>query len=80
VTTSKLSFRLARGWSRLTGQSATTGLIGFKLRGDIPPEFSPGKTFQELKVNLYAVPAPGTLPDIHGNSALGIAGIQVPEQ
>ncbi len=54
VTDSKLTFRLARGWNRLTGSPGSVGLIGFRLLNDIPPEFILISAVQELRADLHA--------------------------
>jgi hypothetical protein len=53
MTDSKLTFRMARGWNRLTGSPGSVGLIGFKLSGDMPQEFALSSAFQELRDVLH---------------------------
>ena len=54
VTDSKLAFRLASGLSQLSSQTANSGIIGFKVRGDVPQAFSFSGAFTRMKDSLYA--------------------------
>jgi len=76
VTDSKLTFRLASGWNRVAGSPGASGLIGFKLRGDIPPELSLSRVFQELKNNLRATPNGAIVSRTDEDSDIGLASIR----
>jgi hypothetical protein len=76
MTESKFTFRLARGWNRLAGSTYPVGLIGFKLRGDMPPESVLSSAFHEMKGELHGTQVGGlasrvgnyyTLLCCHGN-------------
>ena len=55
VTESRLTYRLANGWNRLTGTAAHSGLIGFKLLGNPPAEPLLAKTLTQFRANMQAV-------------------------
>ena len=78
VTDSKLSFRLARGWSRIGRPTEAIGVIGFKMRGNAPQNFSLSGEFTELKNVLYDNQYGEAVSNIEEVPDEVIAGIQAP--
>ncbi len=56
ILSSKLSYRLVVGWSRMPGREPTTGLIGFIVRGDLPELFSITREHQLLVQRMITRP------------------------
>lgn len=51
-TESQLTYRLANAWARVTGAVAHNGLIGFRLRGDLPDQPLLAETLAQVRTNL----------------------------
>lgn len=52
VTDSPLVYRLTAGWRRLTGSAQRSGLIGFRLQGDLPAQPLLAQTLGQLTAEL----------------------------
>ncbi len=73
VTDSKLTFRLASGWNRLTAAADATGLIGFDLRGEIPAHLSLSAIFRQFKSDLVSGGQTAARPHPDGLYQTGLA-------
>ena len=75
VTDSPLVYRLTAGWRRLMGSAQRSGLIGFRLRGDLPAEPLLAQTLGQLMAELQQVGRGDTVrPDFR----YGVPGLVVP--
>jgi exosortase len=49
TTDSNFTYRLVSGWNRMAGTTMNTGLIGFKLSGDVPGDLLLGNIFRSFQ-------------------------------
>jgi exosortase/archaeosortase family protein len=71
VTDSRLQYRLARGWGRLSSPSPAVGVIGFKVRGEMPDGFSPVGVFRDMKNRMHATGNGGQIASHSSGTNIG---------
>ncbi|HPE78581.1 MAG TPA: archaeosortase/exosortase family protein [Gammaproteobacteria bacterium] len=75
VTDSALAYRLTSGWRRLVGSAPHSGLIGFRLQGDLPEEPLLAQTLGQLMAELRQV---GRGDTVSADLRYGVPGRVVP--
>lgn len=72
TTDSKLIYRLASGWNRIAAKGSSHGLIGFRIRGELPAETMVASTFQRVSNQLLAAEGAAENPDPGGAPAVAV--------
>jgi len=74
-TRSKLTYRLANGWSRIAGLTEFTGIIGFNIRGETPAQKVLAAAFYQFKENLSVEKNGKSMADIKRRKSTDLTGI-----